>query len=158
MRTPLSLDLRTRIADAVAAGAPVRAVAQRFAVSVASAVRLGQKRRAGASLSPGRPGKPRPARITGEIAAWLRARLTEKPDLTMRALAAELRARGTPVSHDTVWRFVRRQGLTVKKRCWSPASKTGRRSPGSARAGGRTSPASILNAWCSSTRPGSEPT
>jgi transposase len=46
----------------------------------------------------------------------LRARLAEKPDLTMRALAAELRERGTPVTHDTVWRFVRRAGLTTKKR------------------------------------------
>lgn len=34
----------------------------------------------------------------------------------MRALAAELGEQGTSVTHDTVWRFVRRQGLTVKKR------------------------------------------
>ena len=33
----------------------------------------------------------------------------------MRALAAELGQRGTSVTHDTVWRFVRRQGLTPKK-------------------------------------------
>ena len=34
----------------------------------------------------------------------------------MRALAAERGERGTSVTHDTVWRFVRGQGLTVKKR------------------------------------------
>ncbi len=33
----------------------------------------------------------------------------------MRALAAELCERGTSVTHDTVWRFVRRQELTFKK-------------------------------------------
>lgn len=115
MHTPLSLDLRTRIAAAVVAGETVRAVAQRFGVSAATAVRLGQKRRAGASLVPGKPGKPRPLAITGAVAQWLRARLEEKQDLTMRALAAELHARGTPASHDAVWRFVRREGLTFKK-------------------------------------------
>ena len=116
MGKALSLDLRTRIAAAVAQGAPVRAVAARFQVSASSAVRLGQKRRAGASLAPAKRGGPRPSPITPAVAEWLRARLCEKPDLTMRALASELRERGTPVTHDTVWRFVRRDGLTVKKR------------------------------------------
>ena len=46
----------------------------------------------------------------------LLARLAEKPDLTMRALTAELAARGVHVAHDTVWRFVRQAGQTVKKR------------------------------------------
>jgi transposase len=116
MPKALSLDLRTRIAAAVAQGEPVRAVAARFQVSASSAVRLGQKRRAGADLAPAKRGGPRPSPITAAVADWLRARLSEKPDLTMRALAAELRERGTPVTHDTVWRFVRRAGLTVKKR------------------------------------------
>jgi transposase len=116
MPRALSLDLRERIAAAVAQGEPVRVVAARFQVSAASAVRLGQKQRAGAGLAPAKRGRPRPSLITGSAADWLRARLAEKPDLTLRALAAELRERGTRVTHDTVWRFVRRQGLTVKKR------------------------------------------
>jgi len=116
MGKALSLDLRRRVAAAVVGGEPVRSVAARFQVSAASAVRLGQKQRAGADLTPARRGGPRPPLITTAIADWLRARLAEKADLTMRALAAELREQGTPVTHDTVWRFVRRQGLTVKKR------------------------------------------
>lgn len=44
-----------------------------------------------------------------------RARLEEKRDLTMRALAAELARRGIVVTHDTVWRFVRSLGLSLKK-------------------------------------------
>ena len=116
MGRALSLDLRTRIAAAVARGEPVRAVAARFQVSASSAVRLGQKLRSGADLAPAKRGGPRPSPITAAVADWLRRRLSEKPDLTMRALAAELRERGTPVTHDTVWRFVRRDGLTVKKR------------------------------------------
>jgi transposase len=116
MGQALSLDLRRRVAAAVVGGESVRAVAARFQVSAASAVRLGQKLRAGADLAPAKRGGPRPSLITAAVGDWLRMRLTEKPDLTMRALAAELSQRGTPVTHDTVWRFVRRQGLTVKKR------------------------------------------
>jgi transposase len=116
MGKALSLDLRRRVAAAVVGGDTVRVVAARFQVSAASAVRLGQKLRAGADLTPAKRGGPRPSPITAAVADWLRTRLAEKPDLTMRALAAELGQRGTSVTHDTVWRFVRRQGLTVKKR------------------------------------------
>ena len=116
MARALSLDLRTRIADAVAAGETVRVVAARFQVSPATAVRLGQKHRAGASLVPAKRGGQRRSAVTPAVAAWLRARLAEAPAVTLRALAAELTGRGTPVSHDTVWRFLRRSGLTVKKR------------------------------------------
>ena len=116
MGRALSLDLRRRVAAAVVGGEPVRAVAARFQVSAASAVRLGQKLRAGADLTPAKRGGCRPSLITAAVGDWLRRRLAAKPDLTMRALAAELGAQGTSVTHDTVWRFVRRQGLSVKKR------------------------------------------
>ena len=42
-------------------------------------------------------------------------RLASKADWTERALAADLRAAGIAMSHDTVWRFMRRQGLSFKK-------------------------------------------
>lgn len=104
MGTPLSMDLRMRIAAALAEGETVRAAAKRFGVSVASAVRIGQRQRSGRGQVPAKIGGVR------------RAALAEKPDLTMRALTAELAARGVHVAHDTVWRFVRRAGQTVKKR------------------------------------------
>lgn len=132
---PLSLDLRQRVAWAVKEGGTVRAVAARFGVSVATAVRLGQKARADRDLAPGKPGGPGRPVLTGAIATWVRERMQAKPDLTMRALAAEICEKGTPVSHDAVWRFVRKQGLTVKKRRWWPASGTGRMSRGTASAG-----------------------
>jgi len=116
MPRALSIDLRMRIATAVTGGETVRSVAERFRVSASTAVRLGQKMRAGAGLEPAKRGGPPRSLITAFVADWLRARLVDKRDLTMRALAAELRQQGTPVTHDTVWRFVRREGLTVKKR------------------------------------------
>lgn len=126
MQQPFWLDLRQRIAHAVKEGGTVRAVAARFGVSVATAVRLGQKARAGGDLAPGKPGGVGRPVLTGALATWVRERMQAKPDLTMRALAAEICAKGTPISHDAVWRFVRRQGLTVKKRRWLRASGTGR--------------------------------
>ena len=115
MPSSLSLDLRRRIAAAVAAGETGRAAAARFGVSPSTAVRLGQRARAGQDLA-ARPRGGSPARLVkGAVADWIRARLTEKPDVTVRALAAELGARGTAMTYDTVWRFLRQEGLTFKK-------------------------------------------
>ena len=113
---PLSMDIRIRVAKALEDGETVRAAAKRFGISVASAVRIGQRQRAGRGQVPGKVGGSRRAALAGESGIWLLARLAEKPDLTMRALTAELAARGVQVAHDTVWRFVKRAGQTVKKR------------------------------------------
>lgn len=88
----------------------------RILVSVASAVRIGQRQRSGRGQVPGKVGVVRRAALAGEAGDWLLSRLAEKPDLTMRALTAELAARGVRVAHDTVWRFVKGAGRTVRKR------------------------------------------
>jgi len=114
MTLPLSLDLRVRVAAALAEGSTVREVAARFEISVASAVRIGQLARAGRGLAPQKFGGPRPSVLAGATEA-ITSRLAAKSDWTVRALAADLRAAGIAVSHDTVWRFLRRQGLSFKK-------------------------------------------
>ena len=115
MVSPLSIDLRVRVAAALEQGATVRAAAKRFGVSVASAVRIGQRQRAGRGQAPGKIGGHRRPVLAGDPGEWLLARLAEKPDLTMRALTTELAERGVLVAHDTVWRFVKRAGHSVKK-------------------------------------------
>ena len=115
MARPLSMDLRQRIAWALRSGETTRAVAKRFGVSVATAVRIGQRWRAGHGLEPEQMGGHRGYILDAEAAAFLHARLAEKNDLTVRALAAELAARGKAVCPDTIWRFLRRSGLSVKK-------------------------------------------
>ena len=45
---------------------------------------------------------------------WLLARIEKKPDLTLRAIQAELAGRGVKVSYDAVWRFYLREGRTFK--------------------------------------------
>jgi transposase len=58
---------------------------------------------------------------------WLLARIAEKPDLTLRAIVAELAARDVRVSYDAVWRFYRQAGMTFKKKpSRSRAGSTGR--------------------------------
>jgi putative transposase len=51
-----------------------------------------------------------------EQRSWLLARLAEKPDLTLHALLGELaEVRGVTVSCDTLWRFLKRAGISFKK-------------------------------------------
>lgn len=114
MAKPLSLDLRLRIAAALAEGLTARAAAKRFGVSVASAVRMGQLARAGKGLAARRMGGHRPL-VLAPVRDALAERLARKSDWTVRAMAVDLRADGITVSHDTVWRFLRRQGLSIKK-------------------------------------------
>ena len=60
-------------------------------------------------------GGRRPLRLKHER-AWLLARIAEKPDLTLRAVVAELAERGTPASYGAVWRFFKHEGITFKKK------------------------------------------
>ena len=46
---------------------------------------------------------------------WLLARIAAKPDLTLRAVVAELSERGTPASYGAVWRFFKHEGISFKK-------------------------------------------
>src|SRR5262250_3055440 len=115
MARPYSQDLRNRVVASVASGRPCRATAALFGVSVASVVKWSQRWRATGSAAAHPMGGRRPLRLTGER-AWLLARIAEKPDLTLRAVMAELAARGTPASYGAVWRSFRHEGITFKKK------------------------------------------
>lgn len=115
MTRPLSLDLRSRIAAALTEGMTVRAAAERFGVSAASAVRIGQRQRLGKGLMPAKMGGYVKPTLRGAAADAVRQRLAIKSDWTVRALSADLKAAGIDVSHDTVWRFLRGEGKTFKK-------------------------------------------
>ena len=114
MARPYSLDLRERVVATVSGGQPCRAVAELFDVSVASVVKWSQRSRATGSAAPKPMGGKRPFLLEGER-GWLMARLREKPDLTLHALLEELAGRGVVVSCDTLWRFLKREGISFKK-------------------------------------------
>lgn len=122
MGKPYSDDLRSRVAAAVVGGQTVRAVAGVFGVSVASAAKWAQRLRATGSAASKPMGGTRRAVLADER-TWLLARVREEPDLTLRALAAELAGRGVAVSHWAVWKLLASEGITFKKK--HPASRAG---------------------------------
>ena len=120
----LSMDLRLRIFEAREAGETTAEVAERFAVRPAFVRRLMQRHRETGSLAPSaapRGPKPRLAARADE----LRQLAAECPDLA----PAEFRDRlGLAASAVTVWRMLRRLGLTFKKSRSAPPSVTARTS------------------------------
>src|SRR5437868_6210257 len=114
MARAYSLDLRERVVGAVSAGQSCRAVAVTFKVSVASVVKWSQRFRASGSAAAHKVGGRRPYALAGER-TWLLGRLSEKPDITLRALAAELAERGIKVSYFAVWHFFEHEGISFKK-------------------------------------------
>lgn len=115
MPRPLSLDLRKRVAAVLKEGETVRAVAKRFGICVASAVRIGQLSRSGKGLGHARMGGGRAPVLEGRSRGIIDALLAQKCDWTVRDLSAALKAQDVDVSHDTVWRFLHKQGLSFKK-------------------------------------------
>ena len=154
MARPYSLDLRERVVAAVESGRTVRDVASSFGVSVSSVVKWSQRYRATGSAAALPMGGRRPFALAAHR-GWVLSRLAEKPDLTLRALRAELAARGIVVSNYAVWHFLKAQGITFKKKnaCTQP-SKTGLTWPAGVRAGRSIRAGWRQVGWSSSMRPG----
>ena len=115
MARPYSLDLRTRVVAAVEGGASCRAVAERFGVSVSSVVKWSQRKRATGSPAADRMGGYRSPILEPER-DFILSRLAQEPELSVRTLLSELAEhRGKQVCRDTLWRFLRREGLSFKK-------------------------------------------
>lgn len=119
MTGPLSHDLRERIVDAIEAGESCRSAAGRFGIAVSSAVKWSQRYRATGSVAPAKMGGHR-KRLLDPHRAFIVERIGQTPHLTLHGLKDELSARGVRVSHDTVWKFLRREGLSFKKNAVRP--------------------------------------
>ncbi|WP_102938125.1 IS630 family transposase [Methylocystis bryophila] len=122
MARPYSNDLRERVAALVLSGLTVRAAAALMQVSVASSVRFARAARSTGSAAAKPMGGKRPYLLAGQR-DFLLARLAEKPDLTLHALLGELRERGVVVSCDTLWRFLRKEKISFKKKTLLPAEQ-----------------------------------
>jgi putative transposase len=119
MTRPLSNDLRERAVAAVVGGESCRTVAVRFGVAVSSVVKWSQRYRSTGSVAPGKMGGHRKPLLEPHR-AFILERLGQMPHLTLHALKDELAARGVRVSHNTVWVFLRREGLRFKKNAVRP--------------------------------------
>jgi transposase len=112
-----SRDLRERVITAVETGASRREAAERFEVSVASAVKWLQRWYQQRSAAP----KPRGGSISPleESSGEILDLIARQPDLTLVETVAELRKRRIKTSRSSLWRFLDRHNITLKK---SPAS------------------------------------
>jgi transposase len=119
MTRALSNDLRERVVSAVVSGESSRKVAARFGVAVSSVVKWSQRYRATGSVSPGKMGGHR-KRVLEPHRAFIVERINETSNLTLHRLKDELAARGVTVSHNAVWQFLRREGLSFKKNAVRP--------------------------------------
>ncbi len=115
MTRPYSIDLRERVVTAIESGESCRSVAARFGVSVSAVVKWSQRYRATGSVAPGKMGGHR-RRILEPHRAFIVERINQTPHLTLHGLKDELAAHGVSVSHNAVWQFLRREGLSFKKK------------------------------------------
>jgi transposase len=73
-------------------------------------------------------GGNRPYALAGER-DWLLRRLSAQPDITLRALLAELAERGIKVSYYAVWHFFDHEGISFKKKPARQRAGSPRRRP-----------------------------
>ena len=115
MGRPYSIGLRERVVAAVRSGMSRREAAAHFCVGVSTAVRWTAREREIGTPAAFAMGGNRPFSLVTER-SWVMERLEAKPDITLRALLAELRDRGVMVSYFAVWNLVHRAGKSFKKK------------------------------------------
>ena len=122
----ISLDLRKRILDALSEDSSSLRVGKRFAVSASFVRKLRIQVRETGDPAPGKaPGKER--LVKGATERRLRKLAAKRPDASLVELS-ELLAKQTDVavSETTMWRSLRRLGLTRKKSPSRPRNASAR--------------------------------
>jgi transposase len=110
-----SKDLRVRLIRSVEQGRSARSQSKVFQVSASTAVKWMQAFRAEGQEAPKPRGGGRTSPLDAEV-HWLKARIVEKPDITLSELCSELAARGIGTSKSAVSRFFERFGISFKKK------------------------------------------
>lgn len=114
MAKPYSADLRNRVAEAIAEGETCRSIAERFSIAASTVVKWSKRVRETGSPAPAKFGGHKTCRLAPHR-AFVLAQIEKVPHLTLHRLKDLLAERGVMVSHDTVWRFLRREGRSFKK-------------------------------------------
>ena len=115
MSKALSVDLRTRVLAAVAAGATHREAAARFGVSAASVSRWRRLERETGAVRPGPLGGDRRSGRIEAQADLVLGLLAETPDITVEELRLALVERGHSFGYGTLQRFFARRRISRKK-------------------------------------------
>ena len=121
MSKPYSLDLRERVVASIEAGASRHEAAERFDVSVSSAIRWMQRfLRFGSAAAKPSGGSTSPLEAH---APWLLGLVAKHPDLTLDEIVVAMRREGIAGSRVAVWRFFERYKITVKKKSMRAAEQ-----------------------------------
>lgn len=129
MTKSISEDLRSRVIAAVNGGMSRRAAAARFGVAAASAVRwVRDWRETGSTRAKPQGGDMRSQRIAAYRDVILGA-IEQQVDITLVELVEMLRSEHEAVfAPSTIWRFLDRHSMTVKKNGARQRAGTARRS------------------------------
>ena len=115
MAKSLSSDLRSRVIAAVESGLSRRAAADRFGVSIASAVRWVHAWRAGGVAEARRQGGDRRSERIEVYRDDILGAVNATVDITLVEIATLLRQKhGATFAPSTIWRFLDRHSMTVK--------------------------------------------
>jgi transposase len=129
MAKPLDKDLRLRVVGAVREGMSRHAAAERFGVSVSSAIRWAKLEEETGSVEPRPMGGDRHSKLLDHRDLLLDL-VKAEPDLTLTEIRGRLAKRRIIVGHATVWRFFAKEQISFKKnaarrRAGSPGRRTG---------------------------------
>lgn len=119
MVKPYSNDLRERAVAAMASGEPASVVGKRFGIAKSSVIKWHQRYRATGSVAAGKMGGHR-KRVLDPYRDFIMDAIKHTPHLTLHGLKDLLGKRGVFVSHNAVWLFFRREGLSFKKNVVRP--------------------------------------
>src|SRR5260221_3510950 len=128
MATATTEDLRVRLIVSVEAGESRREAAERFGISVSSAIRWLQAwHEAGRAEAKPRGGSRSPLEAHAD---FLLALIKAQPDLTLDEVVAVLHKRRIACSRTAIWRLFARHGISFKKNPARQRANPARRSPG----------------------------
>jgi putative transposase len=115
MARPYAMDLRNRVVAAVDDGLSRHEAAERYGVSVSTAIRWMRDFRRNGHAAPGQMGGHKPKTLIGAHRDWLIERCNSR-DFTLRGLVVELAERAVKVDYRSVWAFVHAEKLSFKKK------------------------------------------
>jgi transposase len=114
MTAPYSMDLRERALARKARGETNREIAAALGIAPSCVSKWTKRKLETGSAAPAQVGGYKPRTLSGDCAAWLRARIASGP-FTLRGMAAELAEQGIKSNPRAVWVFVHAEGLSFKK-------------------------------------------
>lgn len=128
MARAYSQDLRDRVIDAAVAGLPIRQAAVRFGVGIATAILWVRRARESGERRARRQGQPRRSKLDPHR-DFLLGLIEAKDDITLIEMQERLAAeRSVRAGVGTIWTFLDRSDMTVKKRQLTRPSRIGRTS------------------------------